>query len=145
MAKKYLVTLTPDERDRLTALTSAGKRSALTLTRARILLKADQAPGGPAWEDAQIAGALDCGLRTVGDALGAEGVEIGLVGAEQFEVLQACAAGQDVVGDVEDVVGLEVGQVALEQVQVAVDGVGQAQLPDQEVEGTEATGVEAAG
>ncbi len=65
MAKKYLVTLTPDERDRLTALTSAGKRSALTLTRARILLKADQAPGGPAWEDAQIAGALDCGLRTV--------------------------------------------------------------------------------
>jgi transposase len=65
MAKKYLVTLTPDERDHLTALISAGKRSALTLTRARILLKADQAPGGPAWEDARIAEALDCGLRTV--------------------------------------------------------------------------------
>jgi transposase len=65
MAKKYLVTLTPDERDRLTALISAGKRSALTLTRSRILLKADQAPGGPAWEDARIAEALDCGLRTV--------------------------------------------------------------------------------
>ena len=65
MAKRYLVTLTPDERDRLTALTSAGKRSALTLTRARILLKADQATGGPAWEDARIAEALDCGLRTV--------------------------------------------------------------------------------
>jgi len=65
MAKKYLVTLTPDERDRLTALISAGKRSALTLTRARILLKADQAPGGPSWDDARITEALDCGLRTV--------------------------------------------------------------------------------
>jgi transposase len=65
MAKKYLVTLTPEERQWLTALLSAGKRSALALTRARILLKADQAPGGPAWEDAEIAQALDCGLRTV--------------------------------------------------------------------------------
>jgi transposase len=65
MAKKYLVTLTPDERARLTAMMAAGKRSALTLTRARILLKADQADGGPAWDDAQIAEALDCGLRTV--------------------------------------------------------------------------------
>ena len=65
MAKKYLVTLTPEERDRLTALISAGKRSALTITRARILLKADQADGGPAWDDARIAQALDCGLRTV--------------------------------------------------------------------------------
>jgi len=63
--KKYLVTLTADERRLLTALVSAGKRSALTITRARILLKADQAPGGPAWDDAQITEALDCGLRTV--------------------------------------------------------------------------------
>jgi transposase len=65
MAKKYLVTLTPEERHWLSALLSAGKRSALALTRARILLKADQAPGGPAWGDAEIAQALDCGLRTV--------------------------------------------------------------------------------
>ena len=63
--KKYLVTLTPDERVFLTGLLSAGKRSALTLTRARILLKADQAEGGPAWDDADIAEALDCGRRTV--------------------------------------------------------------------------------
>jgi len=47
--KRYLVTLTPEERQRLADLLSAGKRSALTLTRARILLKADQADGGPAW------------------------------------------------------------------------------------------------
>jgi transposase len=63
--KKYLVTLTAAERDRLTALVSAGKRSALTVTRARVLLKADQADGGPAWPDGRIAEALDCGLRTV--------------------------------------------------------------------------------
>src|SRR5262249_34256579 len=34
-------------------------------TRARILLKADQAWGGPAWDDARIADALGCGHRTV--------------------------------------------------------------------------------
>ena len=65
MAKKYLVTLTSEERDRLTALISSGKRSALTLTRARILLKADDAAGSPAWADDRIAEALDCGRRTV--------------------------------------------------------------------------------
>ena len=63
--KKYLVTLTPEEREQLTDLLSAGKRSALTLTRARILLKADQADSGPAWPDERIAEALDCGLRTI--------------------------------------------------------------------------------
>jgi transposase len=65
VAKKYLVTLTAEERRWLTGLVSAGKRSALAITRARILLKADQADGGPAWDDARIAEALDCGLRTV--------------------------------------------------------------------------------
>ena len=63
--KKYLVTLTPEERHWLTSLVSAGKRSALTITRARILLKADQADGGPAWDDAAIAEALDCSARTI--------------------------------------------------------------------------------
>jgi transposase len=63
--KRYLVTLTSDEREQLAGLLSAGKRSALTLARARILLKADQADGGPAWPDDRIAEALDCGVRTV--------------------------------------------------------------------------------
>ncbi len=63
--KKYLVTLTLEERPQLHKLVSAGKRSARTLTRARILLQADQADGGPAWEDARIVEALGCGLRTV--------------------------------------------------------------------------------
>jgi transposase len=63
--KKYLVTLTPEERIQLCVLLIAGKHSDLTLTRARILLKADQADGGPAWPDDRIAEAFDCGLRTV--------------------------------------------------------------------------------
>jgi transposase len=63
--KKYLVTLTAEERQQLGKLVSAGKRSARTLTRARILLKADQADGGPAWDDAKITEALGCGHRTV--------------------------------------------------------------------------------
>lgn len=63
--KKFLVTLTPEERQQLRKLVSAGKRSARTLTRARILLQADQADGGPAWEDAPIVEALGCGMRTV--------------------------------------------------------------------------------
>src|SRR4051812_47337195 len=63
--KKYLVTLTPDERDHLDDLLRRGKASALVLTRARILLRADQADGGPALEDAAIADDLEVGLRTI--------------------------------------------------------------------------------
>src|SRR5262245_33856607 len=63
--KRYLVELTPEERQHLSQLVSCGKRSARILTRARILLKADQAPGGPAWHDDRIAEALGCGRRTV--------------------------------------------------------------------------------
>ena len=65
MTKKYLVTLTPDERDGLERMVNTGRRAARTLTRARIVLKADQADGGPAWDDARIADALGCGVRTV--------------------------------------------------------------------------------
>ena len=63
--KKYLVTLTPDERDALVRMVGSGRRSAKALTRARVLLKADQAAGGPSWDDARIADALGCGHRTV--------------------------------------------------------------------------------
>src|SRR3954465_3686611 len=63
--KKYLVTLTADERDHLDDLLRKGKASRLVLTRARILLKADQADGGPALDDAAIADDLEAGLRTI--------------------------------------------------------------------------------
>lgn len=64
-AKKYHVTLTPEERAELGAMVGAGKAAARKLTHARILLKADEAEGGPAWADADIATALDVGLSTV--------------------------------------------------------------------------------
>jgi hypothetical protein len=49
--KKYLVTLTADEREQLTALITAGKAAAKKIAHARILLKADQSEGGPAWDE----------------------------------------------------------------------------------------------
>ena len=63
--KKYIVTLTAEERQDLSDLIAAGKAAAQKLAHARVLLKADQADGGPAWEDARIAEALGCGHRTV--------------------------------------------------------------------------------
>jgi transposase len=63
--KKYKVTLTPEERQQLHELTSAGKASAKKLAHARILLKADASPGGPAWADARIAEAAEVSVATV--------------------------------------------------------------------------------
>lgn len=63
--KKYRVTLTSDEREQLTGLIAAGKAAAQKLTHARILLKADQAEGGPGWIDEQIAEALEVSVATV--------------------------------------------------------------------------------
>ena len=62
--KKYKVTLTAEERQCLHGLIAAGK-SALKLAHARILLKADAAPGGPAWTDARIAEAVEVNRTTV--------------------------------------------------------------------------------
>jgi len=63
--KLYHVTLTPEEREQLQAMVSAGKAAARKLAHARVLLKADEAEGGPGWGDEQIAEALDVGLSTV--------------------------------------------------------------------------------
>jgi transposase len=63
--KKYIVTLTAVERQGLLELIAAGKAAAKKLAHARILLKADAAPEGPAWNDEQIAEALDVSAATV--------------------------------------------------------------------------------
>src|SRR5919206_4535614 len=63
--KKYLVTLTADERSCLADLVAKGKAAASKLAHARILLKADAAPGGPAWPDARIAEAAEVSVATV--------------------------------------------------------------------------------
>ncbi len=65
MAKKYRVTLTEDERTMLTTMINSGTAPARTVTHARILLKADQAEGGPAWTDEAIRDALDVRLSTI--------------------------------------------------------------------------------
>jgi transposase len=63
--KKFKVTLTAEERQALLDLIAAGKAAAAKLAHARILLKADAAPGGPAWTDGRIAEAVEVNLRTV--------------------------------------------------------------------------------
>jgi len=65
MQKFYRVRLTEEERQELQALVSKGKAAARKLTRARVLLLADQAEGGLANSDPQIVAALGCGRATV--------------------------------------------------------------------------------
>ncbi len=59
--KRYKVTLTTEERCELRDLIAAGKAAAKKLAHARILLKADASPGGPAWTDQRIAEAVEVG------------------------------------------------------------------------------------
>lgn len=63
--KRYCVTLTETERSQLHDLIAAGVAPARQLLHARILLKADQGPGGPAWTDARIAEAVEVSQPTV--------------------------------------------------------------------------------
>jgi transposase len=63
--KKYRVTLTSDERETLAGLIATGTAAAKKLLHARILLKADQAEGGPGWIDEKIAEALDVSVATI--------------------------------------------------------------------------------
>jgi transposase len=84
--KKYIVTLTAEERQRLNELVTSGRAAAKRLAHARILLKADAAAGGPAWPDDRIAEALDVSTATVGrvrQRFVEEGVEAALVRKKQ--------------------------------------------------------------
>ena len=60
MRKKYIVKLTVEEEEQLRHLLSSGKERARKLTRARILLKADEG-----WTDRAICVALDVSRPTV--------------------------------------------------------------------------------
>ena len=64
--KKYKVTLTAEERKSLQDLIVAKRTAAKKVIHARILLKADAGPAGPAWTDARIAEALEVDVSTVG-------------------------------------------------------------------------------
>lgn len=63
MAEKYIVRLTAEEREELTALVSKGKTAAAKIRHAQVLLKADA--DGPNWSDARIAEAFSMHLNTV--------------------------------------------------------------------------------
>jgi transposase len=65
LKEKYVVRLTAGDRRQLQRLVSSGRHPARVLTRARILLRADAGDGGPGWDDARAAEALECGDRTV--------------------------------------------------------------------------------
>lgn len=65
MNKRYIVTLTPEERTALEELTRTGTAAARKITHARILLKADVSPGGPGWQDRAISAALEVSEGTV--------------------------------------------------------------------------------
>jgi transposase len=80
MKKKYIVTLTEEERSMLREMVSRGKAAARKLMHARILLKADAGEGGPAWHDEAIAEGLDVGRATV-ERVRKEFVEEGLEAA----------------------------------------------------------------
>ena len=77
--------------------------------------------------------------------MGAEDVEVVLLVAEAFEVLEVLATDQEVVGEVEDVVGLEIGEVAFEEVQPGIEGLSQPQALDQLLADAESGAVESVG
>ena len=65
--KKYIVTLTEEERTELARVASGkkGKQNiaAWKVVRAKVLLKCDQGPFGPRWTDERLAAAFDLSVR----------------------------------------------------------------------------------
>jgi transposase len=64
-AKRYIVSLTPDERQTLEKLTKKGKAAAAKINHARILLKADVNHPDGGWMDQAISEALNISTRTI--------------------------------------------------------------------------------
>lgn len=63
--KKYIVSLSPEERATLEQLTTTGKAPAYKMNHARILLKADTTQEGGDWTDEAISRALDISVATI--------------------------------------------------------------------------------
>ena len=68
--KKYVVKLSAEEREQLEAMVCAGKHPAQSLTKARILLKADVSEAGEGWSDSAISAALDTSINMAESELG---------------------------------------------------------------------------
>ena len=83
--KKYKVTLTKSETTLLEEITKKGKRSAMIIRNAYILLNSNQSPGGKGQKDEDIAGFLGITVRTVEkirEKFVFEGFETALYGKE---------------------------------------------------------------
>jgi len=78
--KRYVVRLEAAERARLERLVSVGRGAAAKLTRARVLLQADESAGGLGWTDVRIAAGLGVTPQTV-ENLRRRFVEAGLEAA----------------------------------------------------------------
>lgn len=65
MKPRYRVTLTPEERNELEAVTRSGRTNAKRFVYARALLLCDAGPEGPAWTVADAAEALGVTPRTI--------------------------------------------------------------------------------
>lgn len=63
--KKYIVSLTPEERQELEKLTTTGKTAAYKVNHARILLKADINIESGGWTDQAISEAIDISPATI--------------------------------------------------------------------------------
>ena len=64
-SKKYIVDLSPSERNYLEEITNKGKTAAYKMNHARILLKADINHEGGGWTDSKISEALNIGHATI--------------------------------------------------------------------------------
>lgn len=81
MNKKYIVRLSDDEREELTAVVKKLKGSSQKVRRAQILLKTDA--NGPGWIDVRVAEAFSCRVQTIENLrkrLVTEGFEIAIDG-----------------------------------------------------------------
>lgn len=80
MVKKYIVTLTAEEREQLQQILKKGKNPAYKVNHARILLKADTSQPDGAWTDQAIASALELSVSTI-EKVRKRFVELGLEAA----------------------------------------------------------------
>lgn len=86
MPKIYRVELTSEERALLTDMVGRRSRTARPVRRAFMLLKADEAEGGPAWPDWKIAESYEVSIRTVErlrERFIEEGLEVALNGKKR--------------------------------------------------------------
>ena len=82
------------------------------------------------------------GRGRVRNSFGSQGIEVDLVIAPQFEVLDSLAAGEDIERNVQDVVGFVVRKMALEQMEVAVDLFDKLESLSHQKNGADAAGAE---